>query len=333
MKKNIIIIFLIAIFLFAGCTKDSKSNVVDKLNKKIDSLDAYQINGVLSISNNEDTYNYDVVVSYKKDDNYKVSLINKSNGHEQIILKSNNEVYVITPALNKSFKFQSSWPDNNSQIYILSSILNDINSDDEKIIDEVDSGYVITTRVNYPNNIGLVKQKVYVDKDANILKVEVLNDSSIVEMVMKFDKIDDNPTFDDNYFELNSIISDIETPDTTEEETSAIDDIIYPLYIPSGTVLVDQETIPKEDGERIILTFDGEKPFLLVEETSSIEDEFSIVPIFGEPQFLNDTLGAITDNSVSWSSNGIDYYLVSDVMGKTELIEIANSISTIPIMK
>lgn len=333
MKKNFLIILFIAIFLFSGCTKDSKSNIVDKLNKKMESLDAYQINGVLSISNNEDTYNYDVVVSYKKDDNYKVSLINKSNGHEQIILKSNNEVYVITPALNKSFKFQSSWPDNNSQIYILSSILNDINSDDEKIIDEVDSGYVITTRVNYPNNIGLVKQKVYVDKDANILKVEVLNDSSIVEMVMKFDKIDDNPTFDDNYFELNSIISDIETPDTTEEETSAIDDIIYPLYIPSGTVLVDQETIPKEDGERIILTFDGEKPFLLVEETSSIEDEFSIVPIFGEPQFLNDTLGAITDNSVSWSSNGIDYYLVSDVMGKTELIEIANSISTIPIMK
>ena len=29
----------------------------------------------------------------------------------------------------------------------------------------------------------------------------------------------------------------------------------------------------------------------------------------------------------------IDYYLVSDVMGKTELIEIANSVSAIPIMK
>ena len=333
MKKNFLIIFFITIFLFSGCTKDSKSNIIDKVNKKIESLDAYQINGVLSISNNEDTYNYDVVVSYKKNDNYKVSLINKSNGHEQIILKSNNEIYVITPALNKSFKFQSSWPDNNSQIYILSSILNDINTDDEKTIDEFDSGYIVTTKVNYPNNIGLVKQKIYVDKEGNISKIEVLNDSSIVEMIMKFDKIDDNPTFDDNYFELNSIISDIETPDVTEEETSTIDDIIYPLYIPTGTVLVDQETIAKEDGERIILTFDGEKPFLLVEETSSIEDEFSIVPIFGEPQFLNDTLGAITDNSVSWSSNGIDYYLVSDVMGKTELIEIANSISAIPIMK
>ena len=161
MKKNFLIIFFITIFLFSGCTKDSKSNIIDKVNKKIESLDAYQINGVLSISNNEDTYNYDVVVSYKKNDNYKVSLINKSNGHEQIILKSNNEVYVITPALNKSFKFQSSWPDNNSQIYILSSILNDINTDDEKTIDEFDSGYIVTTKVNYPNNIGLIKQKIY----------------------------------------------------------------------------------------------------------------------------------------------------------------------------
>ena len=242
-------------------------------------------------------------------------------------------VIVITPALNKSFKFQSSWPDNNSQIYILKSILNDINSDTEKTIDEVDSNYIITTSVNYPNNIGLVKQKIYVDKDANLQKIEVLNDSGIVEMIMQFDEIDDNPTFEDDYFDLSSIISGIDTPSDTEEEAGSIDDIIYPLYIPTGTVLVDQEKVAKDNGERVILTFDGEKPFLLVEETSSVEDEFSIVPIFGEPHFLNDTLGAITDNSVSWSSNGIDYYLVSDVMGKTELIEIANSISTIPIMK
>ena len=115
--------------------------------------------------------------------------------------------------------------------------------------------------------------------------------------------------------------------------SNMIDDIIYPLYIPTGTVLVSQEKVSKEDGERIILTFDGEKPFLLVEETSSVDEDFSVIPIFGEPDFLNDTVGAITDNSISWSSNGIDYYLVSDVMGRVELVEIANSISSIPVMK
>lgn len=328
--KKILFISLMFVFFLCGCSKSNKDNIVNNFDKYVNSLDAYKLNGVLSITNNEDTYNYDVEVAFKEKDNYRVSLINKSNGHEQIILKSDNEVYVITPALNKSFKFQSNWPMNNSQIYILESLLNDINTDSEKTITESDDGFIIDTKVNYPNNIGLVRQKIYLDKDANIKKVEVLNDSRVVEMTMEFNRLDDNPVFDSNYFKLESIISNIEVEDN---ESSSINDVIYPLYIPTGTVLSNEEKVSKENGERIILTFDGEKPFLLVEETSTIERDFSIVPIFGEPSFLNDTIGAITDNSLSWSSGGIDYYIVSDAIGKNELIEIANSISSIPIMK
>jgi len=149
---------------------------------------------------------------------------------------------------------------------------------------------------------------------------------------MTFDKIDDNPAIKDDYFELDSIISGIEVEER-DEETLSIDNVIYPLYVPQGTVLTHEEKVDKENGERIILTFDGEKPFLLVEETANIGKDFSIIPIFGEPYFLNDTVGAVTDNSLNWISGGIEYYLVSDVMGKTELMEIANSISAIPIMK
>ena len=331
MKKRIFLIFIISI-IFIGCSRGSKNDIINKLDKKISDLSSYNIKGVLSISNNEDTYNYDIDVAYKEKDNYRVSIINKSNGHEQIILKSNDEVYVVTPELNKSFKFQSNWPLNNSQIYIFSSILNDINNDTEKEIMDSDDGYIIVTKVNYPNNINLVKQKIYVDNDANIKKIEVINDNGIVEMTMKFDKVDNNPSFKEDYFDLNSIISNIEVEEK-EEKTSSIDSVIYPLYIPTGTVLTHEEKVNKDNGERIILTFDGEKPFLLVEETIDVEKDFSIIPIFGEPDFLNDTIGAVTDNSLNWMSGGIEYYLVSDVMGKNELIEIANSISTIPIMK
>ena len=330
MKKRIFLILVISI-IFVGCFR-SNSNIIEKLDKKVSGMSSYSIEGVLSISNNEDTYNYDINVAYKENDNYRVSIINKSNGHEQIILKSNDEVYVVTPALNKSFKFQSNWPLNNSQIYIFSSILNDINNDNEKTVEEKDGTYIVTTKVNYPNNINLIKQKIYLDKDANIKRIEVINDNNVVEMVMKFDKIDDNPKFNDNYFDLDSIISNIEIEEK-DEKTSSIDNVIYPLYVPVGTVLTHEEKVNKDKGERVILTFDGEKPFLLVEETVDIDKDFSIIPIFGEPDFLNDTVGAVTDNSLNWISGGIEYYLVSDVMGKNELIEIANSISTIPIMK
>ena len=42
-------------------------------------------------------------------------------------------------------------------------------------------------------------------------KIEVINDSGITEMTMKFDKIDDNPKFNKDYFDLDSIISDAAT--------------------------------------------------------------------------------------------------------------------------
>ena len=329
--KKIIILFITICVLSLGCQNSSKNSIISDLEDKLSNLGNYELKGVLSISSNEDTYNYDVCVSFKEKDNYRVSIINKSNDHEQIILKSNDEVYVVTPALNKSFKFQSNWPLNNSQIYIFSSILNDIKRDDGKLVVENDDGYIITTKVNYPNNIDLVKQKIYVDKDANIKKIEVIDNNGLVMMVMTFNKINESPSFDSNYFELDSIISDIEVKD--EDVSLTIDNIIYPLYVPSGTVLAQEERVEKNNGERVILTFDGEKPFLLVEETSNVLKDFSIIPIFGEPSFLNDTVGAVTDNSLSWTSGGIDYYLVSDVMGKTELIEIANSIIAIPIMK
>lgn len=332
MKKRFLFILILILMLFCGCGKKGESSILKDLNKKIKNMDQYQVTGLLNITNNDDNYNYDVVASYKKDDNYRVSLTNKSNNHEQIILKNETGVYVVTPSLNKSFKFQSEWPHNNSQIYLLESLMEDLNENEERTFEETEDGYIFTTKVNYPNNVNLKKQKIYLTKDLDFKMVEVLDQNDIPNMVMEFTNIDSNPVFQDDFFELDSIIDNIDT-ETKEETTGSIDDIIYPLYIPTGTVLSDQEKVAKDDGERIILTFDGDKPFLLVEETSSVEKEFSIIPTFGEPYLLGDSLGALSTNSLSWSSNGIDYYLVSDVMNQLELIEIANSISAIPTIK
>ena len=98
------------------------------------------------------------------------------------------------------------------------------------------------------------------------------------------------------------------------------------MYLPTGTVLEGQEKVSKTDGERVILTFTGDKSFTLVEETVDVLDELTIIPTYGEPSFINDTIGAITDNSLNWTSNGIEYYIVSDVMNKEELLNVAKSI-------
>ena len=152
-------------------------------------------------------------------------------------------------------------------------------------------------------------------------------------MTMVYDVIDYSPTYKKDYFDLNTIMSTYSIDEESVKETTAIDDTIYPLIIPNGTKLVSEEKIKKDIGDRIIMTFDGDKPFLLVEESAVVEDEFTIIPTYGEPYQLMDTLGVMTNNSLTWVSNGIEYYIVSDVLNQDELVEVAQSISYLPTMK
>ena len=242
-------------------------------------------------------------------------------------------VYVLTPSLNKSFKFQSDWPYNNSQSYLFQTLLKDIKNDEEKLFESNDSEYIYTTNVNYSNNKDLKKQKIYIDKDINITRVEVLTESDEVKMKMNFNNVDMDAKFDDEYFELkqNMTVSTAQIDDT--KTASKIQDIIYPMYIPANTYLTGQNIVNKDDGERVILTFSGEKPFIFVQETISYENEMNTIPVYGEPLILTDTIGALSDNSASWVSNNVEYYIVSDSLSQEELVSVVQSVSVMPVSK
>ena len=352
MKKKILFILLVGVFLLSGCGKTSESSIIKDLEKKINNSRSYYIEGTLEIVNNEDLYTYDVKVSYAKGDNYKVNLTNKVNNHEQIILRNSDGVYVVTPRINKSFKFQSDWPYNNSQVYLLKPLLDDILSDENRTFTKDGDNYKIVVGANYPNNEKLVKQEILLDKDANIKKVTVMDTNGTAQITMNFDKIDLSSKFNDNYFDLKEII-DVkeETPNdnkttenntntntdkdkTTEtKQTSTIEDVIYPMYLPVNTYLSNKEKVSKDNGERLILTFDGDNPFMLIEETVTYEKEHLIVPTYGELELMASTVAIVNDNSVNWIDNNIEYYVVSDKLSKSELLDIARSISVLPVSK
>lgn len=378
-KKLLFLIMIIGVFAISGCGKNSESDVIKDLTKKINDSKAYYVDGTLEIVNNEEVYTYNVNVSYKEKDNYKVSLVNTVNNHEQIILRNSDGVYVVTPRINKSFKFQSDWPYNNSQVYLLGPLLDDITNDANRTFEKVDDGSKIIVAANYPNNSKLVKQEILLDKSNNIKKVTVFDNNGTAQITMKFNKIDLNSKFNDNYFDLKQIIdikedntdnttnrennsdenknttdNKVEDNSTTEnnntnvnenkntnenkkssetKQTSSIEDVIYPMYIPTNTYLSNKEKVSKDDGERLILTFDGDNPFMLIEETVTYEKEHLIVPTYGELEVMASTVAIVNDNSVNWIDNNIEYYVVSDKLSKSELLNIARSISVLPVSK
>lgn len=330
--KKIIIVLVAIILIVTGCGKKNIRSVRDEVKNKLEDSSGYLLNGELEINNNDDIYNYNVNVLYKKDNYFKVTLENKANEFKQVILKNNDGVFLLSPSLNKSFKFQSEWPYSNSQIYLLNALINDIVEDSDATFEEKNDKYVFNTKVKYPNNSKLVKQKIVFNKDYDLESVVVYDNNDAVCMKFNVSKIKFSPKFNNGEFELDSII-DTETMDKKNEDsekevmkTSNLDDVVYPLFLPNGTKLVDEEIVSKDTGERVIMTYDGEKSFLLVEETLDVFNEFTIIPSSGEPYQLMDTIGVMTDNSLSWSSGNMEYYLVSDVMSSEELIEVAQSI-------
>ena len=387
MKKIFLLVAIIATLCLTGCGTLGDKEIRDNFIKSSKELKSYHMEGNLKLTNNDDNYEYNVQVNYQKDNNYKVSLTNKSNNYEQIILKNNDGVYVITPSLNKSFKFQSDWPDNNSQSYLINSVAKDLENDENYKYTQKDNNYIFTTKTNYPNNPKYTKQNITLDKNYNLKKVEVQDNENISYIEFSVKTIDKKATFNESEFSLEEITKNFEnkeetnaqsqdksnnntetkkeettdqnreankeettnqnreTTDTqtdtsnnqttnertneTTNSTSKVDENIFPLYLPANTTLSDKEVIETTSGERMIMTFSGENPFILVQETVKPSKDLEIIPTYGEPFMLIDTVGSLTDTSYTWTSNGVEYYIVSDQMDKKELLEVAKSINVV----
>ena len=139
---------------------------------------------------------------------------------------------------------------------------------------------------------------------------------------------------------MNTLITEtkeeVKNNEINEEKTkepAKLEDIIYPMYLPSNTYLTNKEKVDKNDGERMILTFDGDSSFMLIEETVSMPSEHEIIPTYGELELMSDSIAVVNDNSVNWISNGVEYYVISDVISKNELLDVARSINVLPVSK
>lgn len=329
MKKFLVVVF--SLFMLVGCGKNDE-NVVKEFENKVNSLDNYHLIGEMEIVNNEDKYNYTVDVTFKKGNYYKVSLTNKENNHEQIILKNDEGVYVVTPSINKSFKFQSEWPTNSSQSYVLETVLKDVLKDQDRKVGSTGSKYTITSKVNYPNNSDLKTQEITLGKDYLPNKVVVKNSSNIEVIKTVITKIDIKTKYDKEYFMLNNNIKE-SVENTDKEASNTLESVVYPMYLPSGTKYSGEEVITNEDKERVILTYTGVKPFILIEEAQKRNDVHETTLVSGDVVQYGNVLGILTNTSLNWSSGGKEYYIIGESLTSDELLQIASSTAIVALSK
>lgn len=329
MKKKVIAGLGIIILVVALCFTLKPKAFDKQFQKVMDHMDSYILKGDMEITKGEDVKTYAVEVGYQKvdeNDYFKVSLLDKELNQEQIILRNNEGVFVITPSLNQVFKFEGEWPLNSPKPYLLQSMVTFVSGEEAEIAKE-DEGYLVTSPVVYPNNKNYVKQEMLFDKDANIKWVQIYNQDDSVELKIVFQSVEYNKEIADDYFIA---------PASMEKPTAAsnITDEDLPLY-PSAvhnSQLTGKSEMNSDGVKKHILEFSGEKNFTVVENIRHSVDTTQTVIMPGEMVDALDIVGFYDGNRLSAVANGIEYTVFSDDLGPEEMMSVINSMQ-VAVMK
>lgn len=338
MKKSTgiyFIVFIALMMIMTACGEKSKESVVDKLDKQVDSMNGYKADAVMKMSTGQEEQEYDINIWFKKDNYYRVTLSNDNDEKgSQVILKNDDGVFVLTPELNKSFKFQTEWPENSSQPYLYQSLVNDVTEDKEAEFTTTDSDYVFLTKTNYQSNNNLPYQEIHFDKKTftpTLVKVLDKDKKPLVEVT--FTEFSMNASFKEDDFKIDEESN--EEAEATSSEGDKVSDevktdplsILFPLYT-AGSELIEKKEVSFDDGERVIMEFDGENKFTLVQEKLDVIPTISLPKeVEGDIINLGFSIGALTENTLEWNYGGIDFHLASEELTKEELIEVAQSVT------
>ncbi|SDL27590.1 Outer membrane lipoprotein-sorting protein [Paenibacillus sp. OK060] len=188
--------------LLAACGKKDAAAVVKDLNEVVGEMESYQGAGVMTLHTGDTPQQYKVEVWHQKPSYYRIALTNAKKDVTQIVLRNDEGVFVLTPSQNKSFRFQSNWPDNQGQVYLYETLIRSITGDSTRQFADEKESYVFDVAANY-NTHALVRQKIWLNKsDYAPKQVEVSDSNANVVVDVKFDSFKFGTEFEKDAFDM-----------------------------------------------------------------------------------------------------------------------------------
>ncbi len=322
-----LLIGILAVLALSACGTKSKEDVVKDLNGKVEEIKGYKANAKMTLEMGTEPQVYEIEVWHKDPSYYRVNLKNAQKDQSQMILRNDEGVFVLTPALNKSFRFQSDWPQNSSQAYLYESLVKDIVEDKEAKFTATKDHYVFETKTRYQNNQMLPTQEITIKKsDLSPVSVKVMDTDKNTLVKVEFTDVKFNAPFDKKDFDMqkNMTSAQLSVPVLAEVGSEEFS-VKYPSEFP-GADLVDEKDITTDNGKRVVLTYDGEKSFTIVQEKANVMPASSSTTVSGEPVDLGFTIGALSNNTIKWTYQGVDYVIASNDLTEKELVEVARSV-------
>jgi len=207
MRRRISWITAIALFsvvILAGCGSKNADSIVKDLDKVVGKMESYEGSGTMILHTGQQPLEYKVEVWYQKPQLYRISLTNAKRDITQIVLRNDEGVFVLTPQLNKSYRFQSDWPDNQGQVYLYQTLAKSIIMDNSRQFTKDKDSYIFDVMAGNYQNGSFARQKIWLSQDTyepKHVEVSDANGNKMVEVI--FDSFEFGKKFDKSAFDMD----------------------------------------------------------------------------------------------------------------------------------
>ena len=340
LKRIIIIVIVMGLVAFGviKLIENKTSNVEKSALETLESLESYYMEASMDFYKGEDSRTYIVKVSYKNNEDgnlFKVSMFDKASNQEQIIIKNNDGVYVLTPALNQAYKFNGSWPLNGHKPYLYHSMVETMQSDCD--ISKLDDGYLITSVPEFKNMPSWARQEMKLSKEYKPLWVHIYDNNNDVAVKIGFSKVEFNPTFSENYFNVEDNVKESRENISTTTSSTLNDLPLYPTNADVDASLKEVSNITVNGATQVMLTYSGKDSFTIIESKVSSNETYTETVVNGEIVDIFGVFGYVVSNSninkLYFTYNGVSYQLYSNSVDVATLIEVASGMEYVTDLK
>lgn len=314
--KKIIGLILLSLFLLTGCNNSNNVDEVTRVTNYLSGLNSYSLNSKMTINRPDKQVSLNVEVDYLSPNYYKVCFKGES---EQLIIKNDSGVYVITPSLNKEFRFDSNWPLNSSHAYLLESINKDIKADSEATGTMDGTNMVIECKITHKTNQNLSKMKYICNSDYKPIKSVFLNENNDEVITVDFDTFTPNKTIGKDNFNEKSYLNKQEEKDPNEETSL----VLTAGYVLDGCTLVSSQ----KNENSTILCYKGANPYTIIVSKVEVSDEVVAIDTYDSVEFLPCGLGFISENTMKYYLSGYEVTIFYNGLSVDDLLNVASSIS------
>ncbi|MCL6632619.1 MAG: outer membrane lipoprotein carrier protein LolA [Alicyclobacillus herbarius] len=311
--------------LATGCGSPTQKSVNAKLQSQIQTLSEknYKSTATMTVQMDNGVQTYYIETWYDGPDVYLIKLGDDEKNINQVIVKNKTGMFIVSPSLQKVFRFNGNWAQNQGHIYLYDQILQQIVSGGKVSMKHTGDAWTFDMPVT-PKNDVVSRERVTIDpKTLNPRQVILYDEENKAMVTIKFTEFKTGVRFNESDFNPQKIAAS-----GTKQAMAEISDSDFGYVRPDITGLGDRldGLIDTKNQDTVILRYGGPHAFTLTEQRPTTGDsglaDAQLVDLFGVPALYD---GSGASKRLIWLHDGVQFGLASQDLSLAQMEQLAIS--------